>query len=68
MIPLFFPGTTSVEYFVGLQVDMVDQPQSVLSKSRMGSYMVDYKIADTLNVKRTIFEFYFGLQKLTGKI
>ncbi|KAJ3321867.1 blue light receptor, partial [Blyttiomyces sp. JEL0837] len=51
IIPLFVPGTRFVEYFVGFQVDLVEQPQAILNRCRDGSYIVDYKIADKIVVK-----------------
>lgn len=34
--------TGEVEYFVGLQVDLVEQPNSILEKMKDGTYMVNY--------------------------
>ncbi|CAO3650930.1 unnamed protein product [Mucor hiemalis] len=34
--------TGEVEYYVGLQVDLVEQPNSILEKMKDGTYMVNY--------------------------
>ncbi|KAI9329252.1 hypothetical protein DFJ73DRAFT_860929 [Zopfochytrium polystomum] len=48
IVPLMSPVTNKVEYFVGFQVDLVEQPQAILNRCKEGSYIVDYKIADQL--------------------
>ncbi|KAJ3102517.1 blue light receptor [Phlyctochytrium planicorne] len=49
IIPLNYEGTNEIEYFLGFQVDLVEQPQAILSRCKEGSYMVDYKIAEELS-------------------
>ncbi|KAI8846474.1 hypothetical protein BC829DRAFT_398345 [Chytridium lagenaria] len=49
IIPIFYENSTEPEYFVGFQVDLVEQPQAILNRCKEGSYMVDYKIADDLS-------------------
>ncbi|KAJ1566859.1 blue light receptor, partial [Nowakowskiella sp. JEL0078] len=34
-----------ISYFVGLQVDLVDQPQAILNRMKDGTYAVNYKIS-----------------------
>ncbi|KAJ3411755.1 blue light receptor [Chytridiales sp. JEL 0842] len=48
LIPLYYKDTNIVEYYVGFQVDLVEQPQAILNRCKEGSYMVDYKIADQI--------------------
>jgi hypothetical protein len=31
-----------VDYFVGLQVDLVEQPNSILEKMKDGTYLINY--------------------------
>ncbi|KAG0764083.1 hypothetical protein G6F16_007084 [Rhizopus arrhizus] len=42
VIPLFSSSDGQVEYFVGLQVDLVEQPNSILEKMKNGTYLVNY--------------------------
>ncbi|KAJ3121276.1 blue light receptor [Nowakowskiella sp. JEL0407] len=37
-----------VAYYVGFQVDLVDQPQAILNKMKDGSYVVNYKISQNI--------------------
>ncbi|KAI9255557.1 hypothetical protein BY458DRAFT_519971 [Sporodiniella umbellata] len=41
VVPLFDP-TGQVEFFVGLQVDLVEQPNSILERMQNGTYLVNY--------------------------
>ncbi|KAJ3248081.1 blue light receptor [Chytriomyces hyalinus] len=43
IIPLFAPGTSNVEYFVGFQVDLVEQPRAILGRCKEGNYVAGYK-------------------------
>ncbi|KAI8612623.1 hypothetical protein BC830DRAFT_1135875 [Chytriomyces sp. MP71] len=43
IIPLFAPGTSNVEYFVGFQVDLVEQPRAILNRCKEGNYVAGYK-------------------------
>lgn len=42
MIPISWDDTDDIKYFVGFQVDLVEQPSSIASKSAGGSYTVNY--------------------------
>jgi PAS domain S-box-containing protein len=42
MIPISWDDTDEIKYFVGFQVDLVEQPTSLASKSAGGTYTVNY--------------------------
>ncbi|KAJ3029852.1 UNVERIFIED_CONTAM: blue light receptor [Siphonaria sp. JEL0065] len=46
IVPLFAPGTSTVEFFVGFQVDLVEQPRAILNRCKEGNYIAGYRNAD----------------------
>jgi PAS domain S-box-containing protein len=42
MIPISWEDSEDVRYFVGFQVDLVEQPSSIANKNPSGSYTVNY--------------------------
>ncbi|GAA5910992.1 hypothetical protein JCM6882_006741 [Rhodosporidiobolus microsporus] len=37
-------GSSEVDFFVGFQVDLIDQPAAILDKMQNGSYVIDYSV------------------------
>ncbi|KAI9341337.1 hypothetical protein BDR26DRAFT_310198 [Obelidium mucronatum] len=46
IVPLFAPGTSTVEFFVGFQIDLVEQPRAILARCKEGNYIAGYRNAD----------------------
>ncbi|KAJ3071278.1 blue light receptor [Podochytrium sp. JEL0797] len=46
IVPLFAPGTSTVEFFVGFQVDLVEQPRAILTRCQEGNYVSGYRNPD----------------------
>ncbi|GAA5881957.1 hypothetical protein JCM16303_003483 [Sporobolomyces ruberrimus] len=43
-IPISWNNTGEIDYIVGFQVDLVDQPAAILDKTTNGSYVVNYSV------------------------
>ena len=43
-VPVSMDDSGQVSYFVGFQVDLVDQPAAILDKMQNGSYIVNYSV------------------------
>ncbi|KAI5480513.1 hypothetical protein MNV49_000666 [Pseudohyphozyma bogoriensis] len=50
VIPITWNSGDEIAFFVGFQVDLVDQPSSILDKMKNGSYIVNYSL--TANIPR----------------
>ncbi|KAJ3267163.1 blue light receptor [Chytriomyces hyalinus] len=46
IIPLFAPGTGEIEYFIGFQVDLIEQPRAIMARCQEGNYLVGYRNPD----------------------
>jgi PAS domain S-box-containing protein len=48
-------GDGSPDYFVGFQVDLVEQPNAIMNRMKNGTYVVNYRLADApVSVSRVI--------------
>ncbi|KAJ3349761.1 blue light receptor [Entophlyctis luteolus] len=54
IIPLFFTGTSIVEFFVGFLVDMVEQPREILSRCKEGKYVANFQSDSNLPGSPTV--------------
>ncbi|KAI8618329.1 hypothetical protein BC830DRAFT_1109348, partial [Chytriomyces sp. MP71] len=46
IIPLFAPGTGELEYCIGFQVDLIEQPRAIMSRCQEGHYFAGYRNPD----------------------
>lgn len=46
IIPISWENPDEIAYFVGFQVDLVEQPNSIMNRMKDGTYVVNYQIAD----------------------
>ncbi|KAJ3124332.1 blue light receptor, partial [Physocladia obscura] len=46
IVPLFTPGSNIVEFFVGFQVDLIQQPRTILLRHKEGTYITGFKNPD----------------------
>ncbi|KAJ3310269.1 blue light receptor [Gonapodya sp. JEL0774] len=53
VIPICWDTPGVVTHYVGLQVDMVEQPRAILERMQDGSYSVNYRIADQIRAPPT---------------
>ncbi|KXS17110.1 hypothetical protein M427DRAFT_153942 [Gonapodya prolifera JEL478] len=53
VIPICWDTPGEVTHYVGLQVDMVEQPRAILERMQDGSYSVNYQIADQIRAPPT---------------
>ncbi|KAJ3021342.1 blue light receptor [Thoreauomyces humboldtii] len=49
-VELYRPG--EISFFVGFQVDLVDQPQAILDRMKDGTYTINYQMNEALNVRK----------------
>ncbi|KAL7749702.1 hypothetical protein RI367_004930 [Sorochytrium milnesiophthora] len=55
VIPISWERDDEITYFVGFQVDLVEQPNAIMSKMKEGTYVVNYQISDApVHVPRAI--------------
>ncbi|KAI5477837.1 GATA transcription factor [Pseudohyphozyma bogoriensis] len=52
LIPISWDNSDEIAYYVGFQVDLVDQPNAILSRMRDGSYVVNYSLLN--NFPKTV--------------
>lgn len=45
LIPISWDISDEIAYYVGFQVDLVEQPSAIMNKSRDGSYVVNYSVS-----------------------
>ncbi|ORZ34267.1 PAS domain-domain-containing protein [Catenaria anguillulae PL171] len=46
IIPISWERDDEVSYFVGFQVDLVEQPNAIMQRMRDGTYVVNYQVAE----------------------
>ena len=57
-VPVSMDDSGQVSYFVGFQVDLVDQPAAILDKMQNGSYIVNYSVVHgTIGRNPTVISF-----------
>ncbi|TPX53580.1 hypothetical protein SeMB42_g00671 [Synchytrium endobioticum] len=56
IIPISVDGGTSIAFHVGLQIDLVNQPQAILNKMKDGTYNVNYQIGPHLQSRSNDLE------------
>ncbi|KAI9102433.1 hypothetical protein DFS34DRAFT_391434 [Phlyctochytrium arcticum] len=51
MVPVEYHRPGEISYYVGLQVDLIDQPQAILNQMKDGTYSINYQIAEQLDAR-----------------
>ncbi|TPX38215.1 hypothetical protein SmJEL517_g00414 [Synchytrium microbalum] len=66
VIPISLHRLDQVDFFVGLQIDLVDQPQAILNKMKDGTYNVNYQIPHVIprNPKEQVSSYAADVQSL----
>jgi len=57
IIPISWENEDEIAYFVGFQVDLVEQPYSIMNRMKDGTYVVNYKLSDSpISIPRAVTE------------
>ncbi|KND02151.1 uncharacterized protein SPPG_09046 [Spizellomyces punctatus DAOM BR117] len=52
VVPVEYGRPGEVSFFVGFQVDLIDQPQAILDRMKDGTYTINYQIAEQLDARQ----------------